>query len=532
MIIFIAAMKCCLIILICLCSLFNKVCAQSPSAAIDSLIKYQIITVEDRPILEKELKGEKYSSYRVAILGGVESVMLQKKFHVDPHKTDFMISYGKEQLNKKNQDSVNTTLRILLEKIKKAGLLTDKVYTYTLKNIDSGSYVLDLQLIGIVREMSSRLEQLTSDKLLPVAEDLHKNGIVDDSSFVRLADDIRSDKIESAFQLNDYCKHSKAIDLAKYPDDPNAWLELIHRDIASILPGLNFTNFSYTEIPDTSFSLPGVRFKVSLVCNGHTYKHISLPFNNYRNKHEQIKPRDIFVEDFYRIFNKVLTDQQSPFRLHSIMFNPSNTGNDSFRYFALIALTGAQARVFMKESNYSYMAVSLDGYDTMLTSTKIAATIAGWKKIGLFTHLSEAEIGRAIDNTEASDPFSRNQLLSNFPQVIYSLDSAIMSPNCPYDAILNRLADITHGAFNPTAITQIKMNDDVQIRYFSNGITHTHTFNTANGWINAGFMKFIKRLSQENNLAGNFYQLAYEDSFIYLTNEQYISAKENKLLDF
>jgi hypothetical protein len=531
MFIFIAVMKRCLIIVFCCCCFFNKLRAQSPSAAIDSLIKYQIIKVEDKPVLEKELKDNKHASYRIAILGGVESIMLQEKFHIDPHKSGFMISYGKVHPNKKSQDSINVSLSILLEKIKKAGLLTDRVYTYTQKGIDTGAYVFDLQLIGTITEMSARLERLAPNKLLPVAEDLHKNGIVSDSFFVRLEDDIRSGKIESASQLNDYCKLDKVFDLAKYPDDPNVWLEQMHRDIASMLPGLSFTDFKYTTIPDTSFSLPGFRFKISLVCNGHTYKHTSIPFNTFKNKQGEITPKDIFTEDFYHIFNKILIDQQSPYQLHSVMFNAGSATDEQFRSFALIALNEKQARAFMKKINFSYMSVSLDNYNPALTSAKVEHAIAGWRKMGLFAQLSETEIEKGIDDLQSGDLFSMNQLLSIFPRAIYPIDSAMMSPDCPYVAILNHLAGISHGAFNPTQITQTKMNDDVRLQYLSNGKMCDYTFNTTKGWIDTKFMTFIKHLGLENNLAGNFYQLKYEDSFIYLTKEQYIIAKKNELLD-
>lgn len=77
-----AVMKRCLIILITLFFFFNKVWSQSPSAAIDTLIKYQVITVKERPVLERELRDKNHSSYRVAILGGLDNVVLQKTFHV------------------------------------------------------------------------------------------------------------------------------------------------------------------------------------------------------------------------------------------------------------------------------------------------------------------------------------------------------------------------------------------------------------------------------------------------------------------
>ncbi|MCR8558992.1 hypothetical protein KXD93_15145 [Mucilaginibacter sp. BJC16-A38] len=524
-------MKRCLIVLIFFFGLLNMVCGQSRNATVDSLVKYGVITAKQRPTLLKEFKYGGHSSDRVAILAGMESIMMQKTFHINPHKTGIMLSYGESHLNKKSQDSINTTLRNLLEKIKKAGLLTDRVYTYTQKAIDSGHYVAELQMIGTLTEMSSRLEQLAPNKLLPVVQDLHTSGVIGDSSFVRLGNDIRDGKIESSFQLNDYCKLDRVFDLAKYPDDPDVWLEQIHRDMASMVPSLNFTNFSYTTIPDTSFSIPGVRFKVSLVCKGQIYKHTSLAFNNYKNKQGKISPKDIFIEDFDRIFNKVLTDQHSPLRLHSVMFGPGTTTDDHFRHFALIALTAEQTEVFMKEPNFFYMSVSMDGYDSTLTSAKVDSTIVEWRKIGLFAHLSNAEISTAIDNAEADNLFSINKLLVNFPGVIYPLDSSLISPHYPYVNLLSHLARITHGAFAPTKINQRKINHSIKLQYLSKGKIHSHLFHTAYGWLDAGFPAFMKGLAKENGLPGKFYQIKDSNDVIYLTTQQYDYAVTHNLLD-
>jgi hypothetical protein len=532
MFIFIAAMKRCLIILIVCCSLLNRGWGQSSAAAIDSLVKFQIITGKERSIVERELKEKGRSSYRVAILGALTNVILQKTYHINPHKTGIMFGFGGEHPDKKSQDSINKSLRLLLEKIKKANLLTDRVYTYTLKGIDSGVYIVELQLIVSLTEMSSRLEWLVPSGLLPVAELFHKTGIVSDSSFIRLENDIKNNKIESVFQLNDYCKLDRIFDLKKYPEDPDVWLEQLHRDIASILPGLNFTDFSYTTIPDTSFTIPGVRFKVSLVCNGRTYKYTSLAMSNYKNKQAKITPKDISVEDFYRIFNKILTDQQSPFRIHSIMFSPEKNNNDHFRNFALIALNDAQAEIFTQEAIFSYMMVSMDSYDSKMTSTKIDSLIVGWKKLGLFAHLSNAEISKAIDNTEAADPFSTSNLLGNFPDVIYNLHDALTAPRYPYSNLLTHFAKITHGAFNPTKIVQSKVNHGVKLQYLSNGKIHSNIFPTVYGWLDTKFSVFVKNLSQENSLPGDFYGLRYEDAVIYLTKQQHDYAVKDKLLDF
>ncbi len=531
MFIFIVVMKRCLITFIIFCSLFNNVFGQSPPAAIDSLIKYGVITVKERPTLEKELRDKYPASYRIMILGGLVNILIQKTYHIDPHRTGSMFSYGNSHPNKKIQDSINTSLHALLEKIKKSGLLTDRVYTYTKKGIDSGRYVAELQMLGSLTEMSSRLEWLAPNRLLPIANDLHKNGIVSDSSYVRLENDIKDGKIESASQLNDYCRLERTFDLASYPDDPNVWLEQLHSGIASIVPDLNFTDFSYIPIPDTSFSIPGIRFKVSLISNGRRYKYTSLPISNYKAKDGKITPKDIFVEDFYRIFNKVLIDQQSPYQLHSIMFNPGKSTNGNIRQSAIIALSRKQTEVFMKPTIFSYMTVSMDSYDNALTSQKIDSAIAGWKKIGLFAHLSNKEIVKALDAIDADDRYSTGRLLFNFPRVVYSLDSAFRD-QASFTSMLSRLCQITHGAFNAVKINQKKIDGGIKLQYSFNSKIHSYVFKAADGWLDAKFPAFIKSLGRENNLLGSFYNLRYENAIIYLTKQQYDYAVKYKLLDF
>jgi hypothetical protein len=328
-----------------------------------------------------------------------------------------------------------------------------------------------------------------------------------------LKDDINNDKIESSFQLNEYLKMGRVFDLTKYPDDPHVWLEQLHRDISQMLPGLNFTDFSYTEVPDTSFSLPGVRFKVSLTCNGRVYKHISSASSSYRNKE-----------------GKILNDEQSPYRLHAITF-PYASNNEDRNQLALMALNEAQWTAYMKASGFNYMMVSLDPYDISLTSAKIDSTLAGWQTLGLFAHLSTDQLKEAIDNAQASEPVSVGYLLYNFPGVAYDLHDALTGPHQPYKRLLLQLAKITHGEFNPVNIVQVKLKKGVKLQYRYKGKIHSFAFPTPYGWLDPKFAGFINSLSRENKLQGNFYQTKHDDVLIYLTKQQHDDALKYKLLE-
>ena len=130
-----------LIILIAICAFFNNAFGQSSSAAIDTLVKYNVIMSKDVPIIKDEFKYKYGSSDQVVLLGGIENIMLRKEFHVDPHKTGLMYDYSYDNPAPAVRDSINKSLRQLLKNINKAGLLTNRVYTYTLTEIDSGRYI-------------------------------------------------------------------------------------------------------------------------------------------------------------------------------------------------------------------------------------------------------------------------------------------------------------------------------------------------------------------------------------------------------
>jgi len=177
------------------------------------------------------------------------------------------------------------------------------------------------------------------------------------------------------------------------------------------------------------------------------------------------------------------------------------------------------------------MLVSLENYDNTLTSARIDSVIAGWTKAGLFAHLSNAEISKAVDDAEADDLFSVDGLLKNFPGVIYPFMSSFDSPKHIYSTLLSHFAEITHGAFNPTKITQRKENGGIRLQYLSNGKIHSYTFKTTTGFLDDGFSTFMKSLASENNLPGSFYTLKYAADIIYLTKQQHDYIVNHNLLD-
>jgi hypothetical protein len=155
-------MKRCLIVLVFSYTFINSVYGQSPSATIDSLIKFGVITTKERPLMEKEVRFSKdkgYTFYRIIILGELENILFQKIYHVNLHTAATFVSFRSEHVNKHFQDSINMVLRTLLEKINKANLLSDRVYAFAKKNIDSSQYVAEPQMVAVLTRAWSGCHQ-------------------------------------------------------------------------------------------------------------------------------------------------------------------------------------------------------------------------------------------------------------------------------------------------------------------------------------------------------------------------------------
>ncbi|HTK21444.1 MAG TPA: hypothetical protein VL442_18120 [Mucilaginibacter sp.] len=526
-------MKTYLIILISICALFNKASGQSSSAAIDTLVKYKVISPKDIPIIKGEFKYRYEASDQVVLLGGIENILLQKRFHVDPHKTGLMYNYRYDNTTPAVQDSINKSLRQLLQNINKAGLLTNKVYTSTLAEIDSGHYVDQLQMIPHLVEMSSRLEWMAPSKLLPIVEGLHSNGTIRDSSFLQLQSDIRNGKIESSFQLNDYFKLDRTFDRTKYPEDSTIWIEAYLRKVSSILPELNFSNYSCTIEPDSGSGLKlahQVKVKISLTCNRRVYKYSTIA-EQFKDREGKLRLLEIGPEFVYRIFNKVLADKHSSFRLNNISFSHAGKEEDHLKYFAVIALRGAQTELFMNRPYLSYMLLAMENYDNNFTSGRIDSAISEWQRMGLFAHLSQTEIDKGIDDAETAERYSINSLLENFPKVVCSTHPTGIFPKHPYADFLKRLAATTHGEFKPTKVTESKAKGGTKLQYVSNGKVHSQMFKWQILELDPKFASFLKHLRIENNLSGDFYWLPGGFSVIYLTKQQYTYALAHKSLD-
>lgn len=441
-----------------------------------------------------------------------------------------LISFDTTHITAQERVEIHARLQAYLNNLNACGLITQSQYENYVHKIDDAAFIHELQLLSVLIPEVAYAEWLKSDNLPLFADSLFFYKVVTDNRYNDLKRDIQAGKIISHYQLIDYCDHAVFFDLAAYSDDPAIYLEAVHRAVASLLPELSFTDFEYAIEKDTLESSPGYdSYDViaKIQCNGKSYQHKSFISIDHIKEYAYLGKID--HSEFYQLFNKVLADLQSPYRLHRIEQYESN----NYRYFGIIALKQEQTEMFRR--HYSYLRIGYENYRNALTSAQIEEAISGYQKIGLFNHLTQEQIISGAERVAQQSPKDLNDVLSCFPTVIYLFDTELGNLEDLYRELLEAFRDISHGVFNPQSISDNfdLDNEKATVKFSLGGKQHSRTLRIDGDWVDPDFFGFVSETVDASRLEGKFYNLPGDGqiaSVIFLTDEQYRMLRENKLL--
>jgi len=510
---------------------------QSMDSTIQKLIDIKLINLKQVKDFQENLKHQDEKNNAAYISGLFQSEFKKLTGHgYSPFGT--YLSFGDEKPKAAEQTKINKELSLYLSKLKNCGLVTDKQFNDQSEKINKNAYVHILQLLPDLSNQSAYEEWLSSDRIVKYGQKLAANNVISEKSFEALQNDANAGKINSHYQLINYCKYSLFFDLAKYSNEPSIYLEQIHREVSTLLPELSFTNFKYKIEIDSAESFKdytSYKVVVSLKANGKTYKQKSFISPNDIGKDGNYLGK-IDGQEFYQIFNKILSDNQSPLRLHQIQPNFQYGQPTNYQYFGIIALAKNQLDMFRYSS--SYIQVSYEKFKNTLTSSRIDTAIEAYQQIGLLNHLTPTQLEEAKEKINEQENRNLNDVLACFPNIIHSFDTELSNLEDPYAELLREYSNISHKEFNPTNISDdfdIEKKKKVSLKFTLNNKNYQKIFKIENDWIDTEFFTFIKSVVTEYKLTGQFYELytgGQDASIIYLTQKQYDYLKTNKLLVF
>lgn len=445
------------------------------------------------------------------------------------------INFGDEKPSVSEQTKINQELTNYLSKLKSCKLINEKQSNYFQAKINAGDFVHSLQLLPVIIEQVALKERMHPEKLKLFAEKLKNKNLVT-THYEKLLSDIQQEKLQNPIDFLNYCDKAVIINEQDYPVDPANYLELMHQKTASILPELNFSNFEFQVLLDSSISDNDSKFYnfiIALRSNGKKYKqkssyHLYSPSKNlyYGNKIDQ--------QEYYKIFNKILADLQSPYRLHEVKAYQGNAVE--WKTFGIIALTKDQADLL--HGGGVFFTPSYESFKNKLTSKKIEQAIEEYKQIGLLSHLSPNEIEKAKEKISEQENTNLNDVLLAFPNVVHMFDTELGNLEDPYAELIREYKKISHNEFKASEISDdfdIEKKKKVKVKFNIADKPYSSTFKLEGDWIDPQFFIFIKSVVVEQNLKGQFYDLytgGQEASIIYLTKEQYEYIGTKKLLVF
>ncbi|MDI9858167.1 hypothetical protein [Flectobacillus roseus] len=441
-------------------------------------------------------------------------------------------NFEDKTLTKAERVAKRVTLSDYLSKLAVCQLITESIRRSFQIRINNNEFVHPIQLLTNIIEQVSLQELLMPQMLKPYAIALKNKGIID-HNFDNLLKNIESNKLQSTLDLLNYSSKAVLINYQEYdPKITRNYLEKLLQKIAKVLPELSFHHFESKIIVDSTSSEnenKDYQVTVSLTVNGHKYQQL---FKHYANT--DAKYDVVALEDYYKVFNKILVDIQSPYRLHLVKV-PENITSE-LHFFGIMALTKEQEQLL--KQNQIYLTTSLENFEKSLTTSRVEVAIKEYQNIGLLAHLSPKQTKEAKERILSQDHTSLNDILKGFPDVFLRLDAELQNLQDPYASLVKELKQLSHNEFYPIDVSDnfdINNGKSVVVKFKIKNKNYQKILKIEDDWIDIDFFSFIDSVVKEQKLKGKFYSILSDSqiiTLIYLTNDQYIYLKKNKLIEF
>lgn len=370
------------------------------------------------------------------------------------------------------------------------------------------------------------------------AEKLNKSGICTGKNIDLLNKSIADKTVKREINFIRYCDKGLVIDLDEYSDDPKTYIEQIHKKTGSLLTGLNFKDFQY-EIKLDEVSSSGdyksYDLYVEFNINGKHYAHKSFISPDYLNKYDGFMKYfgKIGSQEYYGIFNKVLVDVNSPYRLHLVESVINNAAY--YTDFEIIALMKEQAK--MLHSGGIYFSPSYEDFKNTVTSQTLEKAKTRYKQLGLLSHLSEGQINRSFEKINQNRNSNINFVLQEIPDLTWYFDVELWNLENPYEEILLGLNTILKGQL---IFSKIEDGFDVSksafdLKYSLNENDYEVSLKVSNDWLDGFFFEHLEDIISEQELNSKLHFLytgGQDISLIFLTDEQAKALRIERLALF
>ncbi|NEQ46295.1 MAG: hypothetical protein F6K00_23230 [Leptolyngbya sp. SIOISBB] len=460
-----------------------------------------------------------------------------------------VISPSSESANSPEVQALLAQMHHQLEQLNNTGVLRESVYNQLQNEINSGYVPHASVLYRAAVSLSRREEAVDPELVKPQLDDFQSVGILSAQGYTSLLEALEASELPNPIEFLRYIDRAQVLDLNDYSLDPQQYFPAIYQSVAQMLYQGGLINgeigeFNLELILDEvyEFNQSGLSNLSETFANEwRTYDavvSVQIDDRTYQQSNYYSPPiseRDFLSlidrEGLVDLFNKVLRDQSSPYRLFSIpSFDYTFIGNVVSSEFGVIALTEAQADVYWERGWHG------TDYANTFTSDRIAEIITLLEDIELLDHLSEAEISegkKQIARQYITHPY---QLLSAFKDVIVLFDWESAEGENPYKYFLEELARLSQGNFNPTDIDDgfDWENQIASVAFTLNGTRYSTDLVFDGDWLDPSFFEFVESVAAIEVPQGRFYPLSYyghgTEGYIFLSDRQFEALRMQQLI--
>lgn len=458
------------------------------------------------------------------------------KVYSTPGVSSAIFTPDKVVIPKGKEKYTRDKLTLYSNKLLKAKLISKVTFDELSAHIKDLSLRSEYEVTEVALRSTEQEYFLAPAKLKAFAKTLLERQLINQQKFDEMMERSAKGSFRNYREPLSYVDRIVWIDLKDYSGGPEEYLEKFYRKVAGAFPSLSFDKLGYTiqkNERESSTELVFYDITVTLQKEGKKFSYTS----HWDAKSPKL-PKELYVnipEQFQQVFNKMLADQGSPYRLHIV--NAHMLRNTE--HFGVLALKRDQFGGLQWSYGGQigqYLTVSYENFNNKLTQSRIKQAITVFDSLGLFSHLQRKDIDSAIAAIESAEINYYSDILLHFKNLVFEIDLEYGVEEKQYEELIKMLAGISKGAFNPVNIIDNYNPDSKKpfdVGFMLNGKQYQAKLKQEDDWIDPGFFMFIDNALADQHKKGKFYTLYPSDGIrlIHLTHEQAEQLKAKKMIE-
>jgi hypothetical protein len=395
----------------------------------------------------------------------------------------------------------------LLQQLRQAGLMEQVEYRYLLPLAQMGEFYNKADLLR-----SANAWWMQHQQPLVVDPVLQQLGLLSPQAAQQLRHSWAGRWVVDPIDALTAVKGARLYSRRDYPTSLGPYVEQLHRDVAALLPGFTFTHFSYEVLPSAAgngFAKPPT-ILVQMQVGSRLYTQrsdLQMDFGQPNAPWSRL-PAGSFVstEQFYQLFNRVLTDQGASYRLGCMPAAEGERTQDVRGRFGLIRLSTAQFRVLDTIPATALAASAAQSFRLLPTDTVLAA-IRTFAAVGFFRQLTPKQRQEGERQALRLHHSSREDVLAYFPGSVGVYEGWPKYKSWSYNRLLHLLSQLSAGRFVPQHVVDNCQRSDGYLRFSIGSRQYQTALYQANESPDPRLFKLVQRALNDQDIAGKFYQV-------------------------